>query len=128
MPHYGYQVLSPLYIDRQRQRFDRTANPVHIQNNRPVRLSRAMKWGEFKMPHDRTVAWRLAPIAAATLALLVCATIGPAPRLAPPVVVPPQRAQDASRIVAVVNGDVISNGDVEARTRLFALSTGLPMS
>jgi len=87
-----------------------------------------MKWGEFKMPHDRTVAWRLAPIAAATLALLVCATIGPATPLAATVVVPPPPAQDASRIVAVVNGDVISNGDVEARTRLFALSTGLPMS
>ncbi|MDR3534875.1 MAG: peptidylprolyl isomerase [Acetobacteraceae bacterium] len=34
----------------------------------------------------------------------------------------------ASRIVAVVNGDVISNGDVDNRTRLFALSTGMPMS
>jgi peptidyl-prolyl cis-trans isomerase SurA len=32
------------------------------------------------------------------------------------------------RIVAVVNGDVISNADVESRTRLFALSTGLPMT
>ena len=32
------------------------------------------------------------------------------------------------RIVAVVNGDVISQGDVEARVRLFALSTGLPMT
>jgi peptidyl-prolyl cis-trans isomerase SurA len=31
-------------------------------------------------------------------------------------------------IVAVVNGDVISQGDVTARTRLFALSTGLPMT
>jgi peptidyl-prolyl cis-trans isomerase SurA len=34
----------------------------------------------------------------------------------------------ATRIVATVNGDVISNDDVESRTRLFALSTGLPMS
>ena len=32
------------------------------------------------------------------------------------------------RIVAVVNGDVISNSDVDNRTRLFALSTGLPMT
>ncbi len=31
-------------------------------------------------------------------------------------------------IVAVVNGDVISQGDVEARGRLFALSTGLPVT
>ena len=44
-----------------------------------------------------------------------------------------QGSPDASygvgeRIVAVVNGDVISQGDVSARTRLFALSTGLPMT
>lgn len=31
-------------------------------------------------------------------------------------------------IAAVVNGDVISNGDVDNRARLFALSTGLPIS
>lgn len=33
-----------------------------------------------------------------------------------------------ARIVAVVNGDVISNIDVEDRAKLFALSTGQPMS
>lgn len=32
------------------------------------------------------------------------------------------------RIVAVVNGDVITSGDVSNRARLFALSTGLPTS
>lgn len=32
------------------------------------------------------------------------------------------------RIVAVVNGDVISRGDVENRRRLFALSSGLPVT
>ena len=31
-------------------------------------------------------------------------------------------------IVAVVNGDVVSQGDVDARGRLFALSTGLPVT
>lgn len=31
-------------------------------------------------------------------------------------------------IAAVVNGDVITRTDVQARTRLFALSTGLPLS
>ena len=31
-------------------------------------------------------------------------------------------------IVAIVNGDVISQADVEARARLFALSTGMPVS
>jgi peptidyl-prolyl cis-trans isomerase SurA len=35
---------------------------------------------------------------------------------------------DAQRIVAVVNGDAITTGDVEARGRLFALSTGLPIT
>jgi peptidyl-prolyl cis-trans isomerase SurA len=30
--------------------------------------------------------------------------------------------------VAVVNGDVVSNGDVDNRARLFALSTGLPVT
>jgi peptidyl-prolyl cis-trans isomerase SurA len=38
------------------------------------------------------------------------------------------RAADAAQIVAVVNGDVISRGDVDNRRRLFALSTGLPAS
>ncbi len=36
--------------------------------------------------------------------------------------------QNATGIVAVVNGDVISAGDVNNRRRLFALSTGLPVS
>ena len=34
----------------------------------------------------------------------------------------------AERIVAVVNGDAITTGDVSARGRLFALSTGLPVT
>ena len=34
----------------------------------------------------------------------------------------------ASRIAAVVNGDVISEADIGNRARLFAISTGLPMS
>jgi peptidyl-prolyl cis-trans isomerase SurA len=40
----------------------------------------------------------------------------------------PGAASDSARIVAVVNGDVISEGDVDNRRRLFALSTGLPMN
>jgi peptidyl-prolyl cis-trans isomerase SurA len=40
----------------------------------------------------------------------------------------PSPAQDATRIVAVVNGDVISNTDVESRARLFALSAGLVLT
>ena len=39
-----------------------------------------------------------------------------------------RRPQDSAAIVAVVNGDVISKGDVDNRRRLFALSTGMPAS
>lgn len=39
----------------------------------------------------------------------------------------PARAQVAS-IAAVVNGDVITRADVDNRARLFALSSGIPMS
>jgi len=44
------------------------------------------------------------------------------------VTAPPVPTAQGMRIVAVVNGDVISNSDVDNRTRLFALSTGLPMT
>ncbi len=40
---------------------------------------------------------------------------------------PPARAQVES-IAAVVNGDVITRADVDNRARLFALSSGIPMS
>lgn len=40
---------------------------------------------------------------------------------------PPARPAD-ERIVAVVNGDIVTNGDVTARGRLFALSSGLPVT
>ena len=43
------------------------------------------------------------------------------PRAAPP-------AAGGEKIVAVVNGDVITTGDVNNRGRLFALSTGLPVT
>lgn len=79
------------------------------------------------MPHDRSVyVRRLAPFVAAALSLLVFVTVHPATIRAATAVAPP--SQEASRIVAVVNGDVISNADVDARARLFALSTGLPMA
>ena len=67
----------------------------------------------------------MARIAAACwmLALLI------APRVAAVAVAPPPTpASQAMRIVAVVNGEVISNADVDNRTRLFALSTGLPLN
>lgn len=40
----------------------------------------------------------------------------------------PSSSIPESSIVAVVNGDVISKGDVDNRRRLFALSTGLPVT
>ncbi len=61
---------------------------------------------------------------AAALAVLLAAPCQAAP-------VPPAKpgpSAMASRIVAVVNGDVVSNIDVDNRARLFAMSTGLPMS
>lgn len=39
-----------------------------------------------------------------------------------------QSLAGATRIAAVVNGDVITNGDIDNRARLFAMSTGLSMS
>ncbi len=41
---------------------------------------------------------------------------------------PPTPATTGERIVAVVNGDVITSGDVENRGRLFALTSGLPVT
>jgi peptidyl-prolyl cis-trans isomerase SurA len=68
------------------------------------------------MPHGS----RFAP-------LLACLLVAPIPVMAaaPP---PPPASAQGTRIVAVVNGDVISNADVDNRARLFALSTGLPVT
>src|SRR3954452_16165010 len=40
----------------------------------------------------------------------------------------PSAPGPGEKIVAVVNGDAITSGDVEARGRLFALSTGMPVT
>ena len=56
--------------------------------------------------------------------VLVLAAATPATFAAPQVTPSPGQA---TRIVAVVNGDVISNDDVDNRARLFAISTGLPI-
>jgi peptidyl-prolyl cis-trans isomerase SurA len=70
------------------------------------------------------------PLPLALLAALILVLAGP-------VHAQPGRAQPASPaavtpptdgIVAVVNGDAITSGDVENRARLFAVSTGLPLS
>ena len=41
---------------------------------------------------------------------------------------PPGKDPSAMAIVSVVNGDVITNADVSSRGRLFALSTGMPIT
>jgi peptidyl-prolyl cis-trans isomerase SurA len=71
----------------------------------------------------------IAGTAPAKPAALATSTAG-APRAASPGAslgarVPPT---GGSRIAAVVNGDVISEADIANRARLFAISTGLPLS
>ncbi|MCZ8149226.1 MAG: peptidylprolyl isomerase, partial [Roseomonas sp.] len=54
-------------------------------------------------------------------ALLLAATLaGP--------LVPLQAAAQESRIVAVVNGDIVTSADVDGRRRLFAITSGIPAS
>ena len=45
-----------------------------------------------------------------------------------PPAAPPLGAQETNRIVAVVNGDIVTKADVEGRRRLFAINAGLPVS
>ena len=54
-------------------------------------------------------------------ALLLAAT------LAGPLVPLPGAAQE-SRIVAVVNGDIVTSADIDGRRRLFAITSGIPAS
>ena len=64
----------------------------------------------------------------ACCALLALASPAAAQRQPPRAAPSPAAAGPSAGIVAVVNGDVISNADVENRTRLFALSTGQPLT
>jgi peptidyl-prolyl cis-trans isomerase SurA len=59
------------------------------------------------------------------LAMSLAATAAAAAPIPP---VPPPQSAQAMKIVAVVNGDVITSADVASRARLFALSTGLPVT
>ena len=47
---------------------------------------------------------------------------------APPAASAPASTAGQERIIAVLNGDIITTGDVINRGRLFALSTGLPVT
>ena len=64
-------------------------------------------------------------------ATALVAAAGPAPKIrssVQPVSASVPQTGATERIVATVNGDVISQADVQARARLFALSTGLPVT
>ena len=87
----------------------------------PPRLLSCPPWSLLRRLAPMSLA--LAPALALALALAPGAGAAPAS---------PGRAavapQGGIRIVAVVNGDVISNVDVDDRVRLFALSTGQPLN
>jgi peptidyl-prolyl cis-trans isomerase SurA len=70
--------------------------------------------------------WGLAGACAVLLALPVPGFAAAAKPATPPPAEP--TLSGGSRIAAVVNGDVISEPDIANRARLFAISTGLPMS
>jgi peptidyl-prolyl cis-trans isomerase SurA len=74
---------------------------------------------------DRIRTGLLALLLAAGPIGAVAATHAAAPAVPAKPAAPPA---DTSRIAAVVNGDVISEADIGNRARLFAISTGLPMS
>lgn len=78
--------------------------------------------------HKPMSTFRPTPRLVAGALLFVTASLPVAGMAAAPAKPSPPVDNTATRIVATVNGDVISNDDVESRTRLFALSTGLPMS
>ena len=76
---------------------------------------------------------RLLASASTILAAQLLTAAGPAPPVQPRLsqaqtVSAGEVAAPGERIIAVVNGDVISQGDIDARGRLFALSTGLPVT
>lgn len=78
------------------------------------------------MPASHHRSHRALHPAGLALALLLAAPGLAAAATATPA--PPRSSLEENRIVAVVNGDVISNTDVDSRAKLFAMSAGLPMS
>src|SRR5688500_8512278 len=60
------------------------------------------------------------PFARALLLATALVGLTPAPQ--------PAGAQETNRIVAVVNGDIVTKADIEGRRRLFAINAGLPVS
>ena len=82
------------------------------------------------MPSAYFVPHRWLPrLAAALLAVTTLPQpLAAQPRPAQPAAATPASKLPGDRIIAVVNTDVISTGDVDNRARLFALSTGMRLS
>ena len=80
------------------------------------------------MAHTMSAAPRATSRRRGIWPLLAMSLVSPIAALAAAPVPPAPATAQATRIVAVVNGDVISNADVDNRARLFALSTGLPLT
>ena len=81
------------------------------------------------LSRDRCPSRSLAVTLAALLALPVAGFAAERPASAKTKAAPAEQPLvDNSRIAAVVNGDVISEADIGNRARLFAISTGLPLS
>src|SRR6476646_2006754 len=73
------------------------------------------------------------PAVAGALALLLslpaAGFAAQAPKSSAPAAAPAEQPlTGGSKIAAVVNGDVISEADINNRAKLFAISTGLPLS
>ena len=60
--------------------------------------------------------------------LLACLLVMPVTAAFGAMPMKPPTAVQSTQIVEVVNGEVISNIDVDNRARLFALSTGMPLT
>ncbi|MDR3530831.1 MAG: peptidylprolyl isomerase [Rhodopila sp.] len=87
--------------------------------------------GRRHSPNPGQTSWgRAAAIAVLVAAPAAGFAAAPPAKPATPVASKPteQPLSGASRIAAVVNGDVISEADIANRARLFAISTGLPLS
>lgn len=80
------------------------------------------------MPADAARRRRRSPMHRVLLLALAAAggTAGAIPVPPPLSLVASAQAQE-NRIVAVVNGDIVTLGDVDSRRRLFALNAGLPV-
>ena len=83
------------------------------------------------MPHRRLLALTTmlaAAFSGSALAAQPATAVPPAAATKAMAAPPEMPASPADGIIAVVNGDVITTGDVDNRARLFAVSTGLPPS